>query len=107
MTLDTSILKTDLENVCGDLPSVLMFKGAEIIGMSGTVSKEGDTGMVGLGQMSDIEFSSTAARFITTPKPKDTATLDGKTHIIDRVQLSADGVQVQLFMSRPKAGISL
>ncbi len=107
MALNLSILKTDLENVIDDLPAVLTYKGAEILGMSGTLSKEGETGMLGLGQMSDIEFSSTVERFANIPRPKEGVTLDGVAYIIDRVSKSADGVQVQVYLSVPTAGVSL
>jgi len=107
MSIDTDILSTDLENVINDMPVTMTFKNVDISGFKGTVSKDGESGMMGMGQMSDIEFSTLASNFDEEPSPKDRCTIDSRSYKIDRIQKSADGVQIQLFLTLEKAGVNI
>ena len=100
MSLNTDIFSTDLSNVIDDLPAIITISGTDILGMAGTVSKDDSSGMLGIAQMSDVEFSSNTENFATAPKPKDRCTHNGEKYIIDRVSVSAEGVQTILYLTR-------
>lgn len=107
MAIDTSILEQDLIAVIGDLSVTMTFKGSSIIGMVGAVSNSEESGILGIAQGSGVEFSSCTSRFATTPKPKDTCTIDGINYKVDGVQVSADGIQTILTLTKETASVNI
>jgi len=96
MTIDTTYLEKDLENIIADEPVNIVHYGDEFTGFKGTESQGAETGWGGYSISKQFSIGAKVSDFTTTPEPKQPINVNGEVFIISEVRKSSDGVQYVL-----------